>query len=136
MLKSQEISLLVGFKILTGNVGGHHEICGGVLRKAAEWRRTDQWKEGRLPRSRGPSLNEGPKQQRTAGGGRTNEDFDKEVTDLIAQVHLNTKLESGMRDMESATYCTLFLPKERDIVKETNQARQEEDHTSGSPTQW
>ena len=44
------------------------------------------------------------------------------MADLISQVQLNMKLsvllESCMRDMELATYCTLFLPRESDIVKE------------------
>ena len=48
------------------------------------------------------------------------------VADLISQGWLNMKLsvqlESPMRDMESATYCTLFLPRRSDIVKEMQDA--------------
>ena len=42
------------------------------------------------------------------------------MTNLITQAHLKlaVQLESRMRDMEAATYCTLFLPKDSDIVKE------------------
>ena len=44
---------------------------------------------------------------------------DADVMDLVTQVQLNVKLpvqlESRMRDMEEATYCTLFLPKESDV---------------------
>ena len=42
------------------------------------------------------------------------------MTKLITQVHLKltVQLESRMRDMEAATDCTLFLPKDSDIVKE------------------
>ena len=54
-----------------------------------------------------------------------------------------------MRDLESATYCPLFLPKENDIVKEMHDVGQsfqragnkaprknrEEVHTSGSSWQ-
>ena len=40
--------------------------------------------------------------------------------EMISQVHFNMKLsvqlESRMRDIESATSCTLFLPIEEDIV--------------------
>ena len=59
---------------------------------------------------------------------------------------LTVKLER-MRGLESATYCTLFPPKEDEIVKEmqdagrahndlTHQKRKEEAHMSGSSTQW
>ena len=48
------------------------------------------------------------------------------MTDVISQVHLNMKLtvqlESHMRDTEPATYCTLFLQKGNDIVKEMQDA--------------
>ena len=43
------------------------------------------------------------------------------MEDLISQVQFNMKLSvqllSRMRDLEAATYCTLFLPEESDIVK-------------------
>ena len=42
------------------------------------------------------------------------------MTNLVTLAHLKltVQLESRMRDMEAATYCTLFLPKDSDIVKE------------------
>ena len=42
------------------------------------------------------------------------------MTNFITLAHLKlpVQLEPRMRDMEAATYCTLFLPKDSDIVKE------------------
>ena len=44
--------------------------------------------------------------------------MDDDVTDLISQVHtkLSVQLESHVRDLESATHCTLFLLRDSVIV--------------------
>ena len=58
------------------------------------------------------------------GGGGANEDVDEEVADLVSQVHmkLTVQLESRMRDLESATYCTLFLLIDSEIVTDMQDA--------------
>ena len=38
------------------------------------------------------------------------------------QLKLATQLESNVRDLEAASYCTLFVPKESDIVTEMHTA--------------
>ena len=60
------------------------------------------------------------------GGEPKCDTVDADVMDLVTQVQLNVKLpvqlESRMRDMEEATYCTLFLTKESDSVREMQDA--------------
>ena len=68
------------------------------------------------------------------------------MTNLITQVHLKltVQLESRMRDMEAATECTLFLPKDSDIVKEmlsigrhySNMIENHPEQERGSPHTW
>ena len=61
--------------------------------------------------------------------------MEADVTNFITLAHLKftVQLESCMRDLEAATYCTLFLPKDSDIVKEMlaiGQALQQHDRKS------
>ena len=72
-------------------------------------------------RSRGASQNEVPRKQQRAGEEEAKGDAeDADVMDLIIQAHQkhSTQLESRVRDLEAATYCTLFLLRENDIVTE------------------
>ena len=69
----------------------------------------------KVPRSKGTSLHDVPKKQQRTGEGEATGDTDADVTDLVAQVHLklSAQLESRVRDLESATYCTLPSQRER-----------------------
>ena len=81
--------------------GGHRN--GERARRGR--RRTKQVKSG------GPTQDEGGKKHRGGGGGGASGDVDDDVTDLITQVH-----HEELRDLESATYCTLFQPRDSAIV--------------------
>ena len=85
-------------------------------------------------RSRGAPLNDVPRKQQRAG--EEEEAADADVTDLIAQVHLklSAQLEARVRDLESPTYSTLFVPKESDIVKEIQNAGRYYSDMVGKPT--
>ena len=50
--------------------------------------------------------------------------MENDVIDLISQVHLklSTQLESRVRDVEAATYCTLFQLRRSAIVTEMHSA--------------
>ena len=48
----EEISQFAELKTLTEDVGRNARVISGVFCKAAEWRKTDQWREGEV-RSRG-----------------------------------------------------------------------------------
>ena len=52
--------------------------------------------------------------------------MDVEVPDLISQMHmkLSAQLEPRVWDLESATYCSLFLPRENAIGTEMQDAGQ------------
>ena len=76
-------------------------------------------------KTRGASQNDVPRMQQGAGEEEAKGDVeDADVMDLTTQAHqkLSTQLESRVTDLEAATYCTLFLPKENDIVTEMQNA--------------
>ena len=60
------------------------------------------------------------------------------------QPKLSTRQESRVRELEAATYCTLFVPKESDIVTDMQNAgkrhsgmvRNHPDKESGRPHIW
>ena len=74
-------------------------------------------------RSRGASQNDVPRKQQGAGEEEEAkwDAEDADVMDLIIQAHqnLSTQLESRVRDMEAATYCTVFPP-ERERHRDRN----------------
>ena len=61
---------------------------------------------------------------------------DAEVADLETQVQLklSTRLEPQVRGLESSTCCTLFLPKDTDIVKRHAKRRQDLQRHCGKQT--
>ena len=63
-------------------------------------------------------------QQRAEEADAKGDTADADVMDLVTQVHLklSTQLKSRVEDLEVATYCPLFLPKDNDIVKEMQDA--------------
>ena len=98
-------------------------------------------------RSRGASQNDVPRKQKRDGEEEAKGDAeDADVMDLITQAHqkLSTQLESRVTDLEAATYCTLFLPRENDIVTEMQNAgwfynvmlTYHPDKERGSPHTW
>ena len=69
--------------------------------------------------------NEVPRKQQRAGGEAKGDTVDADVMDLATQVQLKlffAQRESRVGDLEAATYCTLFLPQESDVVKEMHDA--------------
>ena len=93
---------------------------GGHQNERAQF--SERWKPAR---SRGASQNDVPRKQQRAGEAEAKGNAeDVDVMDLITPVHLqlSTQLGSRVRDLEAATYCTLSVPKESDIVTEMQNA--------------
>ena len=118
----KEMRHFAQLKIWTENAREHLQWSG---ERANSGRRGA--KQGR---SRGPPQYEGVKKHRCGGGGASG-DKDDDVTELITQVHmkLSVQQESHVRDLKSATHCTLFLL--RDSVIVTDMQMQAEHTTKG-----
>ena len=115
-------------KILTWNVG--ERIISSFVCRAAEWRRNEQWRRQKPARSRGA-------QPRNDGGNIT--ELEEEETNIWTkifhvQMKLSAQLESRARDLELATYCTLFPLRDNAIVIEMQEAdRTHNDKVVNSP---
>ena len=48
----KKISQFAELKTLTEDVGGNESVISSVFCKAAEWRKTDRWREGEVKRQR------------------------------------------------------------------------------------
>ena len=113
----EEMSSFTEPQILTENV---HERSSGDLRGAADWRRT-AWKEAQAAQeernltkrraNKAATCWRRRSKRRHGGCGRDG------PGDPGAAEVLQTTRVTG-EGPESATYCTLFLPKENDIVKD------------------
>ena len=75
---------------------------------AAEWRKTDLWREGEAKQKQRSTTVSRRKKHRLGEGA--NEDVEDIVMDLMSQVPLKrtVQLQSCSRDMQAATYGTLF----------------------------
>ena len=139
----EEMSQFAELKTLTENamkemIAAH----GGQQNGRAQF--SERWKPAR---TRGASQNDVPRKQQRAGEAEAKGDAkDVDVMDLITPVHLqlSAQLGSRVRDLEAATYCTLFLPNESDIVTEMQNAgrfysdmvTRHPDKERGSPHIW
>ena len=54
----RKISQFAELKTLTEDVGGNESVISSVFCEAAEWRKTDRWREGEV-KSRGPQTRNG-----------------------------------------------------------------------------
>ena len=110
----EEMSLLAELKTLTEHV---HERCSGDLWRAADWRRTVQWREEGAQEQKNLIKRRAKKKQQRAGGeatGDTDADADADGPGRPGALEaLCTTRLMGQR---------LFLLKKNDIVKEMQDA--------------
>ena len=85
---------------------------------------------GKCPRKSQPEAEEPHKTTCQEGNNELEKEKQKvtlhaDVMDLATEVQLqvSTQLESRVRDLEAATYCTLFVPKESDVTEMQNAGR-------------
>ena len=132
----KKMSQFAELKTLTENARSQRETCFKLpLQGSRMEKRTDQWSEGEASQEqREHNLEtEGEKKKHPVG---EDEDMEEEVTDRISQVQsmLMVQLESRVRDVESATDCTLFPPRTSAFRDRNAKQRQNLQRHGNEPT--